>query len=323
MIHQDISIAADVLRTGGLIGFPTETVYGLAANALNEFAIDKIYKLKNRPSSNPLIVHTHSLEEVTKYVTHIPPSAFKLAKTFWPGSLTLLLPKNKLISHAVTAGSHLVAIRIPQHPLALNLLRSIDFPLVAPSANPYTRISPTSAQMVEAYFGEDLPCILDGGHCEKGIESTIVGFDGNTTIVYRQGAISIDAIEFIVGKTKVLATVRERVTTPGMAPMHYAPRTKFVIVEDVLEFINDNPFSKIGFLGMGEKKIEHPNLEFVSLSITNDLEEASMNLYQSMYTMDTLNLDYIVVKKFPETGIGNSLNDRITRASYEPQLQVI
>jgi L-threonylcarbamoyladenylate synthase len=126
-----------------------------------------------------------------------------------------------------------------------------------------------------------------------------------------------------VGKTKVLATVRERVTTPGMAPMHYAPRTKFVIVEDVLEFINDNPFSKIGFLGMGEKKIEHPNLEFVSLSITNDLEEASMNLYQSMYTMDTLNLDYIVVKKFPETGIGNSLNDRITRASYEPELQVI
>jgi L-threonylcarbamoyladenylate synthase len=321
MIHQDISIAADILSRGNLIGFPTETVYGLAANALNEFAIDKIYKLKNRPPSNPLIVHTHSLEEVTKYVTHIPPSAFKLAKTFWPGPLTLLLPKNKLISHAVTAGSHLVAIRIPQHPMALDLLRKIDFPLVAPSANPYTRISPTSAQMVEAYFGEDLPCILDGGHCEKGIESTIVGFDGNTTIVYRQGAISIDAIEFIVGKTKVLATVRERVTTPGMAPMHYAPRTKLLIVEDVLEFIYDNPFSKIGFLGMGEKKIDHPNLEFISLSTTSDLEEASMNLYQSMYTMDTMNLDYIIIKKFQEVGIGNSLNDRIKRASFEPELQ--
>lgn len=323
MIHQDISIAADVLRSGGLIGFPTETVYGLAANALNEFAIDKIYKLKNRPSSNPLIVHTHSLEEVTKYVTHIPPSAFKLAKAFWPGPLTLLLPKNKLISHAVTAGSHLVAIRIPQHPLALSLLRSLDFPLVAPSANPYTRISPTSAQMVDDYFGEDLPCILDGGNCAKGIESTIVGFDSNNTMVYRQGAISIDAIEFIVGKTKVLATLKERITTPGIAPMHYAPRSKFLIIEDVLAFINDNKTCKIGFLGMGEKKIDHPDLEFVSLSLTSDLEEASMNLYQSMYYMDTLNLDYIVVNKFPETGIGKSLNDRITRASYEPESQAI
>jgi len=316
MIHQDITIAADDLRRGNLIGLPTETVYGLAANALNEFAIDKIYKLKNRPSSNPLIVHTHSLDEVAKFVTHIPPAAFKLAKAFWPGPLTLLLPKNKLISHAVTAGSHLVAIRIPQHPIALALLRILDFPLVAPSANPYTSISPTSAQMVEDYFGDALPCILDGGHCEKGIESTIVGFDGNNTIVYRQGAISIDAIEFIVGKIKVLATIKERVTTPGMAPMHYAPKTNFVIVEDVAEFINDYPTSRIGYIGMGENKIEHPNLQFISITATNDLEEAGMNLYQSMYFMDSLNLDHIIIKKFPETGIGKSLNDRISRASF-------
>ena len=153
MIHQNIQAAAEALNRGELIGLPTETVYGLAGNALNEFVVDKIYTLKNRPSSNPLILHTYSLEEVAKYTTHIPPTAFKLANTFWPGPLTLLLPKNNLITHKVTAGSHLVAVRIPNHPIALELLRSLDFPLVAPSANPYTRISPTSAQMVEDYFG--------------------------------------------------------------------------------------------------------------------------------------------------------------------------
>jgi L-threonylcarbamoyladenylate synthase len=318
MVHQDIQIAADALRRGELIGLPTETVYGLAGNALNEFVVEKIYALKNRPSCNPLIVHTHSVEEVAKYTTAMPTAASKLAEAFWPGPLTLLLPKNKLIPLAVTAGSHLVAVRIPAHPVALDLLRSLDFPLVAPSANPYTRISPTSAQMVEDYFGNKLRSILDGGNCVKGIESTIVGFDGNTPIIYRQGAISVDAIEFIAGKAKVLATLKDKVTTPGMAPMHYAPKTQFIIVENIQTFINQNEQLNIGVLTMGDKCITNTNLVVINLSSIMDLEEASTNLYQSMYELDGLGLDCIIIEKFPSIGIGHSLNDRITRASYAP-----
>ncbi len=318
MIHQNIQAAAEALNRGELIGLPTETVYGLAGNALNEFVVDKIYNLKNRPSSNPLILHTYALKEVAKYTTHIPSTAFKLANTFWPGPLTLLLPKNNLIAHKVTAGSHLVAVRIPNHPIALELLRSLDFPLVAPSANPYTRISPTSAQMVEDYFGNALPHILDGGNCAKGIESTIVGFDGDTPIIYRQGAISVDAIEFVAGKTKVLATVKEKVTTPGMAPMHYAPRTRFLIVEDLKNYIYENPHLRIGVLSMCNTFKTGSNVFVVLLTSRLDLEEASKNLYQSMHYLDGLNLDCIIIERFPEIGIGKSLNDRITRASLVP-----
>jgi L-threonylcarbamoyladenylate synthase len=169
--------------------------------------------------------------------------------------------------------------------------------------------------MVEDYFGNALPHILDGGNCEKGIESTIVGFDGDTPIIYRQGAISVDAIEFVAGKTKVLATVKEKVTTPGMAPMHYAPRTRFLIVEDIKNYILENPHLSIGVLSMCNTFKTGANVFVVLLTSRLDLEEASKNLYQSMHYLDGLNLDCIIIERFPEIGIGKSLNDRITRAS--------
>lgn len=314
MIINNISVAIEALNKGSIIGLPTETVYGLAGNALNEKAVKHIYELKNRPTTNPLILHTHSLDEVSKYVIKIPPVALKLADAFWPGPLTLLLQKNASIPYCVTSGSEQVAVRIPNHPVAMSLLSSLAFPLVAPSANPYTRISPTTAQMVFDYFGTQLPVILDGGSCEKGIESTIIGFDGDEPIVYRQGAISIDAIEFVVGKVKY--NVMHSVVTPGMSKVHYAPRTSMFIVDDVLEFISTNPGLKIGFIGMGDDFVGHSNITFVTLTKSNDLEEASANLYQSMYYLDGLNLDCIIIKKFPELGIGKALNDRITRATF-------
>lgn len=316
MITKHISLAVDVLNDGGLIAMPTETVYGLAGNALNEQAVRKIFELKKRPTCNPLILHTHSLSEVTKYVQKLPSNALKLAEAFWPGPLTLLLPKKSNIPHDVTSGSHLVAVRIPDHTVALSLLKRLDFPLVAPSANPYTRISPTNAAMVYDYFGEEVPVILDGGCSVKGIESTIVGFDGDTPIIYRQGAVSIDAIEFIVGKSKVQATIKDRVTTPGMAASHYAPKTKFIVVNDIMDFITKNPQSKIGVIVMGKPVISLPKIKCKLLSSANDLEEASANLYNAMYALDLMDLDYIIIESFPEIGIGRSLNDRITRAAY-------
>lgn len=316
MFGKDISKAVAFLNKDDLIGFPTETVYGLAANAFSIAAVQKIYQLKKRPTSNPLILHTHSVEAAVKYTSKMNPAAIKLAKSFWPGPLTLLLPKNNLIPDCVTSGSPLVAIRVPNHPVALALLTALDYPLVAPSANPYTRISPTNAQMVDDYFGESLPYILDGGSCAKGIESAIVGFDGDSPIVFRQGAISIDAIEFVVGKVKMKHEVKQEIVTPGMTKLHYAPKTKMHIIENLLDFMNVSPNHKVGFIGMGDRHICHPNLVFVSLSENNDLEEASMNLYQSMYILDSLGLDCIVIKKFPEHGIGRSMNDRIRRATY-------
>jgi L-threonylcarbamoyladenylate synthase len=317
MITSNISNAVDALNNGALVAIPTETVYGLAGSAFCEHAIQKIFELKNRPFCNPLILHTHSIHEVLKFVQHIPPNAMKLAEAFWPGPLTLLLPKKSIIPQIVTAGSHLVAVRIPNHPVALALLKQLDFPLVAPSANPYTRISPTNAKMVDDYFGEDLPVILDGDICSKGIESTIVGFHDDTPVIYRQGAISVDAIEFIAGKSKVQATIKEKVTTPGMSPMHYAPKTKFCIVESVVNFIQENPALKIGALTLGKIDINQPNTTNINLSLTADLEEASTNLYKSMYDLDALELDCIIIELFPEIGIGKSLNDRILRASLK------
>jgi len=316
MITSNISNAVDALNNGALVAIPTETVYGLAGSAFNEHAIQKIFHLKNRPFCNPLILHTHSIEEVLKFVQHIPPNAMKLAKAFWPGPLTLLLPKKTIIPQIVTAGSHLVAVRIPNHPLTLSLLKQLDFPLVAPSANPYTRISPTNAKMVDDYFGTDLPVILDGDICSKGIESTIVGFLDDIPIIYRQGAISVDAIEFIVGKSKVQATKNEKITTPGMSPMHYAPKTKFYIVDSVVNFIMENPDLRLGLLTLGKRDFNQPNTTSINLSITADLEEASTNLYKSMYDLDAMALDCIIIELFPEIGIGKSLNDRIRRASF-------
>ena len=316
MITSNISNAVDALNNGALVAIPTETVYGLAGSAFSEHAIQKIFELKNRPFCNPLILHTHSIQEVLKFVQHIPPNAMKLAEAFWPGPLTLLLPKKSIIPQIVTAGSHLVAVRIPNHPVALNLLKQLDFPLVAPSANPYTRISPTNAKMVDDYFGANLPVILDGDICSKGIESTIVGFHDDIPIIYRQGAISVDAIEFIAGKSKVQATKNEKITTPGMSPMHYAPRTKFCIVESVVNYIQENQGLKIGALTLGKREFNQPNTTCINLSLSADLEEASANLYKSMYELDGMELDCIIIELFPEIGIGKSLNDRIRRASF-------
>ena len=316
MITTNISYAVNALNQGDLVAIPTETVYGLAGSAFNEHAIDKIFKLKNRPTCNPLILHTHSIEEILKFVQHIPPAALKLAEAFWPGPLTLLLPKKSNIPLSVTSGSHLVAVRIPNHVVTLSLLEQLDFPLVAPSANPYTRISPTNSKMVHDYFGDDLPVILEGDICSIGIESTIVGFHENTPVIYRQGAISVDAIEFIAGKSKVQATIKEKVTTPGMSPMHYAPKTNFCIVESILDFIYENQDLKIGVLSLGKLEITQPNTTCINLSLAADLEEASTNLYKSMYDLDGMGLDCIIIELFPEIGIGKSLNDRILRASF-------
>jgi L-threonylcarbamoyladenylate synthase len=186
--------AINDLENDKLIAIPTETVYGLAANASSETAIKKIFTLKKRPESNPLILHIKSINYLKEIAENIPEKAMVLANNFWPGPLTLILVKKAHISELITSGKDTVAVRVPNHPLTLKLLENLNFPIVAPSANPYGSISPTSASHVEKYFKNHIDCILDGDKCEKGIESTIIGFRDNQPILYRYGAIPIEHI---------------------------------------------------------------------------------------------------------------------------------
>ncbi|MBC7451992.1 MAG: threonylcarbamoyl-AMP synthase, partial [Cytophagales bacterium] len=205
VIGTNITLVKNLLVEEKAISIPTETVYGLAGNAFSSYSVSEIFRIKKRPSFDPLIVHTHSIDSLADFVTEIPEQAHMLAKAFWPGPLTLLLPKKDSISDLVTSGLDRVAIRIPNHPLTLELLRMLPFPLAAPSANPFGYISPTTAQHVADQLGKDIEYILDGGPCTIGVESTIVGWENGKATILRVGGLSIEAIEAVIGKVEVNA----------------------------------------------------------------------------------------------------------------------
>lgn len=316
MITTDISKAKVVLENNGLIALPTETVYGLAGNAFSDIAIQKTFDLKNRPFYNPLIVHIKDIASVFEVATEIPDSALLLAEKLWPGSLTLVLNKRDTISDLITAGKKTVAVRVPNHPLALDLLANIDFPLTAPSANPFGSISPTNAKHVFNYFGNELDVILDGGDCEKGVESTIIGFENNKPILYRQGAITQEEIEHIIGdKISAKTTSDASPNAPGMLSRHYAPLTDTYLTDNITEFLKQFEGKKIGVL-LYKQPIQHRNIVHQEiLSIHEDLNEAAKNLYAAMHRLDQLKLDVIIAEKFPNLGLGKTINDKLERAT--------
>ena len=315
LISTDIERAAHLLRNEDLVAIPTETVYGLAGNIYSASAIKRIFQLKQRPLFNPLIVHTYSFEELHKFVKHIPEAAQRLAKAFWPGSLTLILAKQSIIPDLVTANKLTVGVRIPNHPLTLELLRSLDFPLAAPSANPFGNISPTRATHVANYFPNNLSMVLDGGDCQNVIESTIIGFEDNEPVVYRLGAISIEEIVDVIGPIRIKNKEAFAPQAPGMLARHYAPETTTVLVDDAREFIKSMPGKKIGVVTFNNM-IELPNIQHIEvLSKSGDLKEAASRLYASLHKLDHLPLDMIVAEKFPDKDLGKSINDRLIRAT--------
>ena len=316
MITTDLHKAVETLNKNELVAIPTETVYGLAANANDEEALRKIYALKNRPFYNPLILHIHSLKQLQTVAAEIPNTAFKLAEAFWPGPLTLVLKKQSGISNVVTSGKDTVAVRIPDHPLTLELLSLLDFPLAAPSANPFGQISPTSAKHVYDYFGEKIEVILDGGECQKGIESTIIGFDNDKPVLYRLGSISMEDIISVAGEVVVQdQQVDKEIKSPGMLESHYAPRTDTHLTNDVASKIKRFPNKRIGLLMFQEKLVGPQIVAQEVLSSTGDFEEAAKNLYAAMHRLDNSMLDVIIAERLPDTGLGKSINDRLTRAS--------
>lgn len=314
-IGNDIERAVTLLENDQIIGIPTETVYGLAGNALNPSVINKIYEVKKRPLTNPLIIHLPDVTQLNKYVKSIPAIAEKLAERFWPGPLTLLLPKKDIIPDIVTSGFSNVAVRIPSHPLAIQLLRKLSFPIAAPSANPFGYISPTSAEDVKRILFGKIDYILDGGLCSKGIESTIVGFDGEAPIIYRLGAISPEAIKKIAGKVEINNKHNAKPISPGMHPFHYAPNTSFYLTDNMEVMLNTFPKAGTGVLAFKNLSslISPKNQEVLSTS--GSLDEAAHNLYKALHRLDSLKLDRIIAESVPNTGIGIAINDRLERAA--------
>ena len=314
MITNNISEATTALVNNEIIAMPTETVYGLAGNAYSVAAVQKIFTLKKRPSNNPLIVHIKSVQYLNNVANDIPLAAYKLASAFWPGSLTLVLKKQLHIPDIVTAGKTTVAVRVPNHPVALALLESLSFPLAAPSANPFGCISPTTAEHVHTYFGNDLPIILQGGSCENGVESTIIGFDNEQPILYRHGAISVEDIEAVVGKIIVNTNNNSNPVAPGMLSRHYAPSTPTYLTENVSEMIQSTSNKKIGVLVFKNKITNESITHQEILSITGNTKEATKNLYAALHRLDNSDAEIIIAEKMPAVGLGKTINDRLQRA---------
>jgi L-threonylcarbamoyladenylate synthase len=313
MIGTDVSVAAKLLQSGKLVAIPTETVYGLAANALDATAVAKIYAAKQRPSFNPLIVHIADTDKVLNYVSDFSPLARQLAKAFWPGSLTILMPKNDAVPDLVTAGLPNVALRVPKHPLTLQLLSLLDFPLAAPSANVSNAVSPTTAKRVEQSLGDEVSYILDGGKCDVGVESTIVSVIENKVALLREGGISKEQIEAELGIT-VYTQADEKVTAPGQLKKHYATRKQLFLVDDIQDALLRHRTEKVSVLLFEEVETTENYITYL-LSRDYNLSEIANNLFETMHLADEDDSEFIIAARCRNEGIGRAINDRLLRAS--------
>ncbi|MDB5588151.1 MAG: threonylcarbamoyl-AMP synthase [Devosia sp.] len=300
----DIAAAAALLREGKLCAFPTETVYGLGADATNADAVLSIYETKGRPRFNPLIIHVADLA-MAKTLAEFPPLAERLAE-FWPGPLTLVLPAKpgNGLADVATAGLDSVAIRVPNHPLALELIRAAGLPLAAPSANPSGRLSPTTAEQVVLGFEGRVP-VVDGGPCTSGVESTIIRVDGDRLIQLRAGALARSDIEATIGQSVELAPKDSAIAAPGMLLSHYAPRAAVRL--------NTAPQAGEAYLAFGsEAGFAGP---VRNLSPAGDLHEAARNLFSMLHELDASGAAVIAVAPVPMEGLGEAINDRLERAA--------
>jgi L-threonylcarbamoyladenylate synthase len=308
-VGADVEHAAQILKEGKLVGIPTETVYGLAANALDPTAVLGIFKAKNRPTFDPLIVHVKSLEHAREFVQELPPNAKELAERFWPGPLTLILKKKDIIPDVVTSGLPFVGIRVPNHPMTQRLLSQLDFPLSAPSANPFKYVSPTTAEHVLEQLGNQVNYVLDGGPCSVGVESTIVSFVEDVPKVLRLGGLTIETLEKVLGEFHYELHQGSNPTAPGQLDKHYATLKP-------IELVNELPGEKeprttyIGFGGNLPISIEF------NLSENADYAEAAQNLFDVLRRADKSDSTKIVVMRVPDVGLGRAINDRLKRAAF-------
>lgn len=314
MTGTNIRLAASLLSSGKVIAIPTETVYGLAANAFDPDAVLRIFEIKQRPRFNPLIVHIASLDHLTAVAENTDPLLLKLADHFWPGPLTILAKKTAVISDLVTAGSEFVAVRVPDHPLTLELLNLIEFPLAAPSANAFGKISPTTAKHVEATLGNKIDYILDGGIAEVGVESTIIKMDAGRVVILRPGGIDEQQIAEVTGYIPKQAVKTDKTEAPGMLKSHYAPAIPLYF-GDIDELIRKFRGRRIGLLTFCAGRHEDSVIFQKILSPKKDLREAAKNLFSYMHELERSGAELIIAEALPAHGIGIAVNDRLMRAS--------
>jgi L-threonylcarbamoyladenylate synthase len=297
---EDVSRAAALIRSGELVAFPTETVYGLGANALDAAAIEKIYTAKGRPPTSPLIVHVSSIEMARGLVREWPERAEKLARKFWPGPLTLVLPKQPHVPDRLTAGLDTVGIRVPAHPIAQALIREAGVPIAAPSANPFMQLSPTSAQHVRDAFGDRIAMVLDGGPSKIGIESTVLSLAGPDAVLLRPGMVTKADIEAVIGPVQTIASVEEGAhASPGLHARHYSPRTPLILVE------------------RGQSL---PPGRGIALEMPADPREYAAVLYEKLHEADSKGCDWIAIEQPPGGEEWAAIRDRLERASGRSRL---
>jgi L-threonylcarbamoyladenylate synthase len=309
-----IDRAAQIIRRGGLVAFPTETVYGLGADALNPLAVARIFEVKARPRLDPIIVHVAD-PEMAEIYGELSDLAHVLVKKFWPGPLTLIVPKKNIVPSIVTAGLETVALRTPAHPAALALIRAAECGIAAPSANPFGYVSPTEAQHVAEQLSNRIDLILDGGPSEIGVESTILSLVEDTPCILRTGGTVIEELELAVGKINISTGIPARPQAPGQLKRHYATQTRLEIVAEGLEKLNKH--EKTGLLSLipPDNPDDYAAIEILSMS--GDLREAAANLFRALRKLDSLSLDRIIARPVPEKGLGAAIMDRLRRCSVE------
>ncbi len=317
-IISDIRLAAQALREGRLVAFPTETVYGLGADAINEYAVAGVFAAKERPEFDPLIVHLADTIFLKQIVTEIPPVAARLAERFWPGPLTLVLPKQEKIPDLVTAGAPTVAVRVPDHPVARELLFEAGIPVAAPSANRFGRLSPTTAAHVAEQLDGRIDWILDGGPCRVGVESTVVRPEGDTVELLRHGGVTVEALEECLGVPVRVATPvldeRTPAVSPGTLASHYAPLVPLQLLPMVAR--ETLPTARLGWLAFRHApEWARPGDAVEVLAPDGNLQAATAVFFAALRRLDAAGVSAIIAEPFPETGLGRALNDRLRRAA--------
>jgi L-threonylcarbamoyladenylate synthase len=316
-ISTDPAEAASALRRGELVAIPTETVYGLAGHGLRPETLARIFAVKKRPSFDPLILHLASPEQLDDLACNVPPLARTLASAFWPGPLTLVLPRRSIVPDLATSGLDTVALRVPDHPLTRELLGLLDFPLAAPSANPFGYISPTTAAHVMDQLGGAIPLILDGGPCRVGLESSIVGLEQGRPVLYRLGGLSRERLESVTGPLELALNRSGNPRAPGQLKSHYAPRTPLRLLGPGERPSELHPagLPRSGYLAYREAPPGSWGAVRV-LSPTGNTEEAARNLFGMLRELDALGLELILAERLPQAGLGAAINDRLERAEH-------
>lgn len=313
--------AAKILREGGIVALPTETVYGLGGNALDVDAVARIFSAKQRPEFDPLIVHVPDEGTAMEYTKTFPPVAQELAERFWPGPLTLVLPKQETIPDLVTSGLPYVGLRVPVHPLMQEVLRLAELPIAAPSANLFGRISPTTAPHVADQLADRVDYILDGGPCSVGVESTVLQLTDHPRLL-RPGGVSLEALEEVVGPIEIVSSTDDpghrAQVAPGMLAQHYAPRTPLKLIEPGMIPVDLPDDKRIGLLRYRESANLPVAAEEILVSRAEERQEsdrtAAANLFAALRRLDGLGLDLIIAELLPEAGLGRAINDRLRRA---------